>query len=483
MTNTIPHGHDRPIPLEALPTGVPVYCSPRVVIALFLLALFVRAALLAIGPWRHPPRSLQSDSHRYLVLAENLVAYQAFGKQVEDGMLHQAVARLRAENGTQPAADANGLRPESFRTPGYPMFLAAIEASGGRVRAILIVQCLLGAAMTPLVMAIASSLRLAPAGVCLVGLLWAVHPALILFDLLLLTESFFNCCAITGLAIATRVNRISQSLLAGVMIGLTSLVRPLGLLYLPAAAVLIWPISQRRIRSLIVMIAAAVAPVGLWALRNQSVGEGLRVSTIGDLHLLFQAAAYAISEERGEDWHGSWPERVRELIAKLETRVTAGADVFGECRRLAAEELAQRPLAVARVHAKSMVKLLLDHSFGDAAPMLGASYQPSGLFSRLILREDQARMGQHPTTIQLLIVLSWMALNGVIVVAALAGAIGAMRRRDYQLLFFCVPTIVLFMVASGSVGLERFRLPCLLPLLLLTGNLMPRRTAAAIPAA
>ena len=34
----------------------------------------------------------------------------------QDGLVHQAVARLRLGNGTLPPADANGLRPESFRS-------------------------------------------------------------------------------------------------------------------------------------------------------------------------------------------------------------------------------------------------------------------------------------------------------------------------------------------------------------------------------
>ena len=72
------------------------------------------------------------------------------------------------------------------------------------------------------------------------------------------------------------------------------------------------------------------------------------------------------------------------LTHPMGERVGPGEDVFTAARRLAAEELAKRPAAVARVHAKSLVKLLLDHSLGDAVRAFGVTYQPSGVFSRLV---------------------------------------------------------------------------------------------------
>ena len=119
----------------------------RQMICLFALALTPRLLLLFLGPWQHPGRAFQADSYRYLLLAEALRRHHSFGLPEPKGLMHQSIARLRAENGTLPPADADGLRPESFRTPGYPAFIAAIESLGGSVRAVLAIQCLMGAAM------------------------------------------------------------------------------------------------------------------------------------------------------------------------------------------------------------------------------------------------------------------------------------------------------------------------------------------------
>src|SRR5437764_777123 len=220
--------------------------------------------------------------------------YQAFGKAEEDGVLHQAVARLRAERGTLPEPDANGLYPESFRTPGYPLFLAAVRAWGGGPRAVLVVQCVLGSLLPGLVVGIAASLGLSRRAAAAAGVLWALHPGLVFYDVTLLSENLFNFCAILALALAARTTSVGGSVFAGALLGCATLVRPLGLLYLPAALALCrqpWP---TRWLAMLALATATALPPGLWALRNQAAGEGLRVSTIGDLHLLYQSAAYAI---------------------------------------------------------------------------------------------------------------------------------------------------------------------------------------------
>jgi hypothetical protein len=440
--------------------------SVRSLAALFAIALLARLALLVAGPWTHPERALLPDSARYLLLADNLRRFGTFGKAEEDGLAHRALATLRAANGTLPPPDVNGLRPESFRTPGYSVFLAAIRMSVDDLRVVLVVQCFLGALLACAVALIAHGLGVPAFGAWLAGLLWAVHPALVLYDELILSESLFNAAAVGGLLLLTR-RAPAAVLFGGVFLGLATLVRPLGFLYLPAAAVLLWKREGHRFPAIAVTVLLALAPSALWAWRNQSVGEGFRVSTVGDVNLLYYTAGYAFSEERGEDWLRSWPARVEELSAKLQQRLVPGEDVFLSARRLALDEIQARPVAVARVYAKALVKLAVDHSFGDMARLLGISYQPSGLFSRLVLRESSAAAGTSPA---LWATLGWVSFNLAIMIGSLVGAVVALRRRSWGLLFACLLPIALFALATGSVGLERFRLPMLLPLLVLVGN-------------
>jgi hypothetical protein len=438
------------------------------VCCLALLALVLRLALFAIGPWHGAERSLRPDSARYVLLAHNLLRYHAFGKSEEDGLMHLAVARLRAGNGTEPRRDANGLMPESFRTPGYPAFLAAIFAVVDDVRVALLVQCVTGSAGTVLVVFIATSIGLTRRAALVAGLLWAIHPALVLYDNLVLTESFFNFTGLIALTVACRSTRLSGSLLAGVVLGLTGLVRPVGLLYLPAALACGWGRQARQYLAAACLITSAVLPSALWAFRNREAGEGIRVSSVGDLNLLFYSAAFMVSEERGEDWLTSWPRRVEEMEAKLAGRLAPGEDVVSAARRIALLEMMAKPRLAAKVHAKSELKLLVDHSAGEVALLLDKPYHPTGLFSRLVLGGRQK--SEESRTFQVAAVASWALLNASILLAAVVGCVLAVRRRAIRLLFVCVPTIVLFVVATGCVGLERFRLPLMLPLFLLAAS-------------
>jgi hypothetical protein len=425
------------------------------------MALVLRFGVLSVGPWHDPGRALEPDSFRYLRLADNLERYSTFGKESEDGLVHVLVQRLRTANATLPPADANGLRPESFRLPAYPVFIAATERVQGDVRLTLVAQCVIGALSAAMAVHIAIALGLSIGAAWIVGLLWAVHPALILHDNLILTESLFNALTIGSLFLLARGGPVAAAL-GGAGLGMAGLVRPLAVLYLPLAFAVAWPrLRTRRVAAVVTVLA--LLPSTVWAWRNWAVGEGLRVSTVADLNLLFYSAAYSISESRHEDWHATWPRRVGELGGRLARRLSPGEDVISAGRRLATEELMARPQATARVYMLSMSKLALDHSMPGAARIFGTTYVPSGLVSSLLSGTFRTRSGGAMVAAA----AAWTLFNAALLLAAAIGCVVAARRRAWRVLTSCAVTIALFAAATGSVGLERFRLPLILPLLVL----------------
>jgi hypothetical protein len=457
-----------------IPASDPNNLTYRQTFCLFALALTPRLLLLFLGPWQHPGRAFQPDSYRYVLLAEALRRHHSFGLPEPKGLMHQSVAKLRAENGTLPAADADGLRPESFRTPGYPTFIAVIESLGGNVRAVLAIQCLVGAAMACLAAFIGLSLGLSARSAFLVGLLWALHPGLIVFDAVLLTESLFNGFVVIALFLACRWRPPLCLIGAGILLALATLVRPLGLLYIPAALAVAWPRLPSKLLGMMILVLAAGLPPALWAFRNQAVGEGLRLTSVGDLNLLYYTAAYSVSEERREDWLESWPNRVQELTDRLSGKLQPGEDMVPAARRLALDEIRTRPRMVARVQGKSWLKLFFDHSLPTLASTLGLSYQPSGLFSALLSGDDDSPPRQQGSSLALRIAaLTWMSLNVLIALAALGGIAQAIRKHQWRILILGGLSILLFTLATGSVGLERFRMPMMLPLFVSAANCFP----------
>ncbi|MBN9123019.1 MAG: glycosyltransferase family 39 protein [Planctomycetes bacterium] len=433
----------------------------RPLVLLFAVALVPRLAVLFTGPWAEPTRvyAHSPDSPRYVALADTLLSHRTFGKPSEDGLMHLAVEKLRRDNGTLPPPDANGLYSEAFRTPGYPLFLATFGGTRGLPVAYL-VQCLLGAFSALCLVRIALALGCRPRAALVAGWLWALHPAAITSDVLPLTESLFCSLALVGLAAAAQTTTPAGRVWSGLFIGLTALVRPLGLLYLPTALVLGWRTSSARPRSRKwlaagVAVLVAVVPSVAWAARNAAAGSGPRVSTVGELNLYYYGAAYVISEDRGDDWFTSWPARVDELTQRLAAKLQPGQDVFALARKEALAEFRTRPATTAKVAVKSEVKLCVDHSAGLAAALYGVEYRPSGFFSDVL----RGQLDTSKLSVWALVALPWTALNGLVALLAAVGLVRCAIRRRWALVFACLIPVVLFSAATFPVGLERFRLP------------------------
>lgn len=450
--------------------------STRSLAYLFAGALLVRLAVLFTGPWGDPTRvcDFSPDSPRYVALADTLLQHQTFGKSVEDGLMHLAVERLRAANGTLPPPDANGLRPEAFRTPGYPLFLAAFGGTSG-LRAAYLAQCLLGSFAAVCLVRVALPMGCRPRAALAAGVLWAVHPAVVTSDVLPLTESLFGSLALVGLAFSARTT-LGGHALPGALIGFTALVRPLGLLYLPTALILGWSTTRRKWLALALTVGVAVVPSAVWAARNAATGNGPRVSTVGEMNLYYYGAAYVISEGRGEDWFTSWPQRVQELTDRLEGKLQPNQDVFGLVRTEALSEMKAHPGTTVKVAAKSQVKLGVDHSAGLAAGLYGVEYRPSGFFSDLL----RGKFDSSKLSVWGLIALPWTLLNALIALLAMVGSVRAALRRKWALVFGCLIPVVLFSAATFPVGLERFRLPFMPFLFILAACVIwpPERTSA-----
>jgi hypothetical protein len=186
---------------------------------------------------------------------------------------------------------------------------------------------------------------------------------------------------------------------------------------------------------------------------------------VADYSLIFYTAPCAVSEARGEDCDKAYPARHREIAARLERELLPGDEVVAVARRGALADIAANGTAAIRMYVKSVAKLAVGHSMATFAGAIGVPYQPSGLFSRLVLRE-QAGPGQTGV-MSTVLALMWTALNAAVVAAAAAGlALAAWHRRMDLMVAFGLTAAVL-VAGAGAVGQERIRLPMMLSLLML----------------
>ncbi len=212
-----------------------------VVVALALRAAFVAMAVV--------PEPLRADAGEYARYAHNLV-----------------------EHGVYSLATVEPPPPDSFRSPGYPWFLAVCRWLGGDagwLALALWLQVALGAATAAATYALARAV--VPFWAALAAALaTALSPHLAVASGYVLTEGL-TAAALTGalaLLARARPHALGRHLLAGLAIGLAVLCNET---LLPLALALAWPLWRRRSgRTAAVYALAALLPFAAWQVRNQT---------------------------------------------------------------------------------------------------------------------------------------------------------------------------------------------------------------------
>jgi len=252
--------------------------------AVLAIAFALRlSAILAVDQPERVPRSVdESDAPTYYVLADHLL----------DGTGYRY---------------APGEAPTAKRTPGYPLFLAAVlKVSGGKFTAVRIAQALTEVATTFLVFGLGLlAFGSAPAGL-LAALGYAVYVPAIQSTTYIMTETLYTFFLVGAVALTLLAMRARIYLLyavAGVTFGASTLVRP-GAILLPVALLAVgialsaWVGFERGVgrvlgerhsagiglvswRGLVILVAAFAASLLPWVIRNQqALGSPVVTSTL-----------------------------------------------------------------------------------------------------------------------------------------------------------------------------------------------------------
>ena len=434
----------------------------RWIVGIAATALVLRLTLFAAGPAAVPDRAFDPDSPRYIELARNLSRYGRFGKAEErTGAVHAPLARLRESRGEIEPRDDRGLRPEIFRTPGYPFFIALLSTAGRPVASVLVAQAFLSTTGVVLVFLIGRRLFDSARAGLIASAIVALHPADIVASNSVLGETLFTTLLLSGLwFVLARKRPASSAGLGGILIGLSVLVRPISILVGPALAA--WMLATRPCRATAgraaLVTVLSIAPAAAWMARNHSVGFGFRLSSVPTINALFYTAAYMDIRAARGDTSADWPATVDRTFDRLRRDVRPGeVDTFDTMRRLALTRIAKAPLLYGKVLASSALKFLTDHSAGTLWARLGQAYRPTGLRDHL-LRGEVSMPDANPA---LLVALAWTGWNALLALLAAAGLLWMICRRHWAPLLLLGGILLYFLLATQANGLERFRLPVL----------------------
>jgi 4-amino-4-deoxy-L-arabinose transferase-like glycosyltransferase len=260
--------------------------SRQAIVAAVAVALLLR---LGFGFFYWTGKPLTHDEREYLSLAESLASGSGFTY-------------------AEPPDSGSGQR--FARAPGYPAFLSLLRANastGAAPGTVKLVQSLLGAVVVFMI-AILGWRAAGPRAGVVAGALAAVYPPLVWLSGYVLSESLYMPLALgCVLLLDQAVRRADQghspraggalSVAAGAVAGVSILVRPGMLIFLPFAAV--WLMSRKQLTLALALLVTAFLVVAPWTLRNlHTHGRFVLVASEGGV--TFWTGNHALARGEGD---------------------------------------------------------------------------------------------------------------------------------------------------------------------------------------
>jgi hypothetical protein len=398
------------------------------------------ALVLRLALWAHlsrdPNALLRADSPSYVIPAVNLVEGHGFSGSL-----------------------APPFSPETFRTPGYPVFLGLFRLAAPGERWASFTQAVLDAG-TALLAALCAAELGAGAWAWLAALLYGLEPVALAHSPLILTEPLFGFLVMLGLYFLLRAGeegRPARAAAAGFLLSLATLVRPISLyLWIPLCAALVWP-WRRGQRALAALALGACLLPAAWCARNQRLFGSFSFSSLPGDNLLYYDAVAARAAQGVPVSQAQ-----KEVPAEFQRLHPSFDDPFERSKAEAAFAktiLLSHPLAAARVHLVSGVKMLL----GPGAELLAQELWGDGTETleeragALTGRGTRAVLAHRPALIPVVLWDALLLLAGYLL--ALRGALRAWRRGAFFAAAWLTPLAYLLVISTGGWCYYRFRVP------------------------
>ena len=278
-----------------------------------------------------------------------------------------ALALLRWGRFSQ-TADSPG-RPDTIRTPGYPIFIAVVMSAAGPGRApVIAAQILLSIGTVALTYAASRRLwRKRPAALLAAAALSA-DPATFYFSQMLLSETLFTFALTLALYCGLRTasegaRRPRWIVMMSGALAVSALIRPVTYYaFAPVSLWLLWALRRRGAswRAALGWTAAGAIPwlvlAGGWQARNYRAIGDARFCQIENVNLYFYRGAEILAIREGVSL-----EQMQERLRQQADQETAGAPprvVFDYYRRHGLDVLKRNPGLALRSWARGLARLL-----------------------------------------------------------------------------------------------------------------------------
>lgn len=369
--------------------------------------------------------------------------------------------------------------PELARTPGYPLFLAAVmRAEGHRMPAgleelvepptwALLIQALLDVGLVGLTYLLAR--RLVSAGAALTAAaMQAVAPLAIAAGVRALSDSLFALlltASLVLLAAFLQKRRWAHLATGAFLLAAAAYVRPIALLLPAPMAVVLLRRGWRPAAAMLGLFAACTVP---WAVRNGVQTGYWRFSAIGAVNLYRYEAAAVRAHRSGESLAKTQQRMEDELYKALDDPASLQSpEAYRLMSKRAWQTLRSYPGRAAWEHLKGSTTCLLPGAT-DLLEVLGLSSGQRGTLD--VLRREglwaavRHYFGGSLSPVALAVAAFGCLLLALVYAGVAATAVRKLRPAMSAACWLLLVVGVLLLLAPGPAGHPRFRVPAL-PLL------------------
>jgi hypothetical protein len=451
------------------------------------LAIFGFAALLRLGIFfacalPDARRVFTQDSLTYERPALNLLQHGVFSSyDLSNGIVEPHGPSYMKIGVNRITATKGPYLYEVFRTPFYPVFLAALYGLFGHMPLLAVfVQCLLGASTCVLLYLIGVSAGLARAGAW-GGILLSVDPCSMLNCCFLQSETWFTWLMYAGLftiVLYATSHRYWPLVFAGCFLGLSILCRPAGM-FLPLVlgfALFFRPGAswQQRVSAPLIFLAATFFTVLPWMYRNYIHFGVWQLSSLPGLNLFYCKAADLEAGSLGDEPRANLArQRLEKAIEPaLQERPRNQFEMANLYQEYGVKKILAQPGRYLKLHVLGTIKLFLAHDADTLYELCRRPYERTGLFTAILEGPADSESGEASSLDQRLYVsislaqIVWLLLLYVLGAAGLW--LGRASGQTWILALFTL-TILYFGLTPGPQGIARFRVPAMPGLCFLAG--------------
>lgn len=418
-----------------------------------LIIILISRLGMAWLAFAHPDRSITIDSEGYLQLAHSIRRTGRF----------ESTEYL-----------------EAGRTPGYPLFLAVVQAFfGEKIGQIVLIQLVFTVLIAWLLYRCGRLLDAERFGLA-AAWLYAINPNALFWSLTILTETLFALLVILSFytsLLAYRRLRLHWIALSGLLLGMATLTRPIGLYLIPIWTLLILLMLRSKkgfiggMKPAAVFLGAAMLLVVYWQARNLIMHGHFSLSTTTEVTITRFIAADTLAEAQHID-----RDQARLMILKAPNPTAYSFQV-----------IRQYPLSFIRVTIRGIARTMLGTEVGTwMRVVFDQPYHSSGILAALVRGDFKSvfeglsvRMQAEEGPLGLILLVWGVAYALAIYVLVGLGVVRAMRSNRpvirWVLIFLLVSAAYLIFIPLAN-GDARFRVPAG-PLLAMLGGLawLPRR--------